>query len=46
MAAIEQLAKEYEAARQDPGFTGELNGLLKNVCRPPDAGHRGEAVRA
>jgi tryptophan synthase beta chain len=21
MAAIEQLAKEYEAARQDPGFT-------------------------
>ena len=35
MAAIEQLAKEYEAARTDPGFTAELNDLLKNYAARP-----------
>src|SRR6202789_101275 len=35
MAAIEQLTKEYEAARTDPGFTGELNDLLKNYAARP-----------
>jgi len=35
MAAIEQLAKEYEAARTDPEFTGELNDLLKNYAARP-----------
>src|SRR5580700_721238 len=35
MAAIEQLAKEYEAARTDPAFTGELNDLLKNYAARP-----------
>ena len=28
MAALEQLTKEYEAARTDPEFTAELAGLL------------------
>ena len=35
MAAIEQLAKEYEAARADPEFTAELNDLLKNYAARP-----------
>ena len=35
MAAIEQLAKEYEAARTDPAFTAELNDLLKNYAARP-----------
>jgi tryptophan synthase beta chain len=35
MAAIEQLAKEYEAARTDPEFTTELDGLLKNYAARP-----------
>jgi tryptophan synthase beta chain len=35
MAAIEQLAKEYEAARTDPGFTAELDDLLKNYAARP-----------
>jgi tryptophan synthase beta chain len=35
MAAIEQLAKEYEAARQDPGFTAELDGLLRGYAARP-----------
>ena len=35
MAAIEQLAKEYEAARTDPGFNAELNDLLKNYAGRP-----------
>ena len=35
MAAIEQLAKEYEAARTDPEFTAELNDLLKNYAARP-----------
>jgi tryptophan synthase beta chain len=32
MAAIEQLAKEYEVARTDPAFVAELSGLLKNYA--------------
>src|SRR5579862_876495 len=35
MAAIEQLAKEYEAARTDPGFTAELADLLANYAGRP-----------
>src|SRR6202789_3221969 len=35
MAAIEQLAKEYEAARTDPAFIAELNDLLKNYAARP-----------
>ena len=35
MAALEQLAKEYEAARTDPKFTAELNDLLKNYAGRP-----------
>ena len=35
MAAIEQLAEEYEAARTDPGFTAELSDLLKNYAARP-----------
>jgi len=35
MAAIEQLAKEYEAARTDPEFMAELNDLLKNYAARP-----------
>jgi tryptophan synthase beta chain len=35
MAAIEQLAKEYEAARTDPEFTAELADLLKNYAARP-----------
>jgi tryptophan synthase beta chain len=35
MAAIEQLAKEYEAARHDPEFTAELDDLLRNYASRP-----------
>src|SRR5271170_500743 len=35
MAAIEQLAKEYEAARTDPEFTAELADLLRNYAARP-----------
>jgi tryptophan synthase beta chain len=35
MAAIEQLAKEYEAARSDPAFTSELDDLLRNYASRP-----------
>jgi tryptophan synthase beta chain len=35
MAAIEQLAKEYEAARSDPGFNAELDELLANYASRP-----------
>jgi tryptophan synthase beta chain len=34
-AALEQLTKEYEAARTDPAFTAELAGLLKNYAARP-----------
>ena len=35
MAALEQLTKEYEAARTDPEYTAELAGLLKNYAGRP-----------
>ncbi len=35
MAALEQLTKEYEAARTDPEFTAELSQLLKNYAARP-----------
>jgi len=35
MAAIEQLAKEYEAARRDPEFNAELDELLLNYASRP-----------
>ena len=35
MAALEQLTKEYEAARTDRDFTGELDDLLKNYVGRP-----------
>jgi tryptophan synthase beta chain len=35
MAAIEQLAKEYEVARRDPAFTSELDDLLRNYASRP-----------
>jgi tryptophan synthase beta subunit len=50
MAALEQLTKEYEAARGDPAFTAELDDLLKNYAGRPtlvteakrfSAGHAG-----
>jgi tryptophan synthase beta chain len=34
-SALEQLTKEYEAARTDPAFTAELAGLLKNYAARP-----------
>jgi len=35
MAALEQLAKEYEAARHDPRFLAELDGLLRDYASRP-----------
>jgi tryptophan synthase beta chain len=35
MAALEQLAKEWEAARTDPEFTAELDDLLGNYAARP-----------
>ncbi|HEX6450021.1 MAG TPA: tryptophan synthase subunit beta [Trebonia sp.] len=35
MAALEQLSKEYEAARNDPEFTAELRDLLTNYAGRP-----------
>jgi tryptophan synthase beta chain len=35
MAAIEQLTKEYEAARSDPEFNAELGELLANYASRP-----------
>ena len=35
MAALEQLTKEYEAARTDPAFIAELTDLLKNYAARP-----------
>ncbi|MBO0806293.1 MAG: tryptophan synthase subunit beta [Nocardiopsaceae bacterium] len=35
MAALEQLEKEYDAARRDPEFTAELDDLLKNYAGRP-----------
>ena len=35
MAALEQLTKEYEAARGDPAFTAELDDLLRNYAGRP-----------
>jgi tryptophan synthase beta chain len=35
MAALEQLTKEYDAARHDQGFTAELGDLLKNYAGRP-----------
>jgi tryptophan synthase beta chain len=35
MAALEQLTKEYEAARTDPAFIAELTDLLKNYAGRP-----------
>jgi tryptophan synthase beta chain len=35
MAALEQLTKEYEAARSDPAFTAELDDLLRNYAGRP-----------
>jgi len=35
MAALEQLTKEYEAARTDPEYTAELAGLLTSYAARP-----------
>jgi len=35
MAALEQLTKEYEAARTDPDYTAELADLLRNYAARP-----------
>jgi tryptophan synthase beta chain len=35
MAALEQLGKEYQDARTDPEFTGELADLLRNYAARP-----------
>src|SRR6185437_9067603 len=35
MAALEQLAKEYEAARHDPRFRAELDELLRDYASRP-----------
>ena len=35
MAALEQLTKEYEAARNDPGYTAELADLLRTYAARP-----------
>jgi tryptophan synthase beta chain len=35
MSALEQLTKEYEAARTDPAFTAELTDLLTNYAGRP-----------
>ncbi|MFC9974075.1 tryptophan synthase subunit beta [Spirillospora sp. NPDC127200] len=35
MAALDELDREFAAARKDPEFTGELNDLLKNYAGRP-----------
>jgi tryptophan synthase beta chain len=35
MAALDELAQEFEAARQDPAFMAELNDLLTNYAGRP-----------
>ncbi|HEX2313108.1 MAG TPA: tryptophan synthase subunit beta [Thermomonospora sp.] len=35
MAALDELTREFEAARQDPAFTSELNELLANYAGRP-----------
>ncbi|MFI6521574.1 tryptophan synthase subunit beta [Spirillospora sp. NPDC050679] len=35
MAALDELDREFAAAREDPEFTGELNGLLKDYAGRP-----------
>ncbi|MFA1548106.1 tryptophan synthase subunit beta [Actinomadura chokoriensis] len=51
MAALDELTREFEAAKQDPGFTAELDDLLANYAGRPSllteakrfAGHAGGA---
>jgi tryptophan synthase beta chain len=35
MAALDELTREFEAAKQDPSFTAELDGLLANYAGRP-----------
>jgi tryptophan synthase beta chain len=35
MAALDELHREFDAARQDPAFIAELDGLLKNYAGRP-----------
>ncbi|TDC61283.1 tryptophan synthase subunit beta [Actinomadura sp. GC306] len=35
MAALDELTREFEAAKQDPAFTAELDGLLANYAGRP-----------
>ena len=35
MAALQELEGEYQAARQDPAFQQELDGLLRDYCGRP-----------
>ncbi len=32
MAALDELAREFEAAKRDPAFTAELDDLLANYA--------------
>ena len=47
VAALDELAALYDAARADPAFWAEFEGLLRDYRGAPVAAHRGAApVRA
>ena len=45
VAAVDEVAAEYEKAKADPAFAAELNDLLVNYTGRPSAADRGPAVR-
>ena len=45
VAAVDEVAVEYEKAKADPAFVAELDELLEHYAGRPSAAHRGSAVR-
>ncbi|CAM5241965.1 Tryptophan synthase beta chain OS=Streptomyces antimycoticus OX=68175 GN=trpB PE=3 SV=1 [Streptomyces antimycoticus] len=45
VAAVDEVAAEYEKAKTDPAFAAELEDLLVNYTGRPSAADRGAAVR-